>query len=567
MRQGWWRFGVFVLGLVGWACSPRPEPATSRTAAAPASPGPAVVALEGTEPGPGADLTTLAGWVGDATIVGLGENEHGSHDLHRLAHRIFGGLVEDAGFSVFALEVDQAHGMLLDEYVTGRRDDLDALLALRWWGSEAFYDEALRELLLWLRAHNREATTPLHVAGFDLKQPDLATRLLVAELTKLDPAAGAEVANRFADIESLGGLGLYPNVRGYSAALKIAMASPAAQPQRLEVAVQVRSAGSSFGTVDLWLQTPGRPLQLVSTPIGELAADKLGVGWRKLAVAIELPPGSTEATFTMIHRGDGTLWFDGVEARLGDQPFDLGATVADAVVVPLMMPGFQVMDYVGALDPEVGVGPSRALRVDCDPRVGVALRSALRITDIVEAQLSAAAAAAVPAEVAVRLRQLARLIVQATSWRTIAELNRDVFLAENLTWLAREAYPGARIVALAHTSHSERLPRRMGALLADRHADRYRTVSMYALSGAYREHRDAAILGPAATMETVTFGRESNRPLEAYLATLAPHDLIVRLAGNAVVHQGFPVGVDLELAPDVAIVVGEVGASRALALP
>jgi erythromycin esterase-like protein len=229
-----------------------------------------------------------------------------------------------------------------------------------------------------------------------------------------------------------------------------------------------------------------------------------------------------------------------------------------------MMPGFQVMDYAGALDPEVGVGPSRALRVDCNPRVGVALRAAKRISEIVDAQRSAAA---IPDEVALRMRRLARLIYQATSWRTLAELNRDVFLAENLSWLAREAYPGARIVALAHTSHSEPLPRRMGALLRESHADDYRTVSMYALSGAYREHRQAATLGPAAAMETVTLSRESNRPLERYLATLAPHDLIVRLAGDPVVRQGLPAGLDLELAPDVAIVVGEVAASRALAPP
>lgn len=140
-------------------------------AGATASSSAAVVPLPGVEAGrdaPSSDLDVLLAWLDDAPLVGLGENPHGVHEYHRLAHRLFAhsharGAPHEP-FGLWALEIDQAHAARLDDYVQGRRDDLEALLTERWYGSKIFYDAALDDLLRWMREHNRTAERPVHVA-------------------------------------------------------------------------------------------------------------------------------------------------------------------------------------------------------------------------------------------------------------------------------------------------------------------------------------------------------------------------------------------------------------------
>ncbi|HUF83268.1 MAG TPA: erythromycin esterase family protein, partial [Acidimicrobiia bacterium] len=139
---------------------------------APPVPPSAAVPLASTEPAvhaapPAADLAALEEWLGDARLVGLGENFHGSHTLHLLAHRIFAHLAAEAGFEVFAVEIDQAHAALLDEWVQGGCDDLEELLASSWRGSSIFDDAALVDMLRWMRRYNETATRPVHFAGYD----------------------------------------------------------------------------------------------------------------------------------------------------------------------------------------------------------------------------------------------------------------------------------------------------------------------------------------------------------------------------------------------------------------
>jgi erythromycin esterase-like protein len=113
---------AILLPLVTAGCSARPATLGS-------APPDLVVPLLATEPdfARDADLRVLADWLEEATMVGVGERVHGTHELHRLSHRLFAHLAD-----VFALEVDQAHAALLNEYVCGSRDDLEAILAKRW---------------------------------------------------------------------------------------------------------------------------------------------------------------------------------------------------------------------------------------------------------------------------------------------------------------------------------------------------------------------------------------------------------------------------------------------------
>jgi hypothetical protein len=59
--------------------------------------------------------------IGDASVVGLGEATHGSHDFFALKHRVFRHLVEEKGFCPFALEAPWSTGLLLDDDVVHAR--------------------------------------------------------------------------------------------------------------------------------------------------------------------------------------------------------------------------------------------------------------------------------------------------------------------------------------------------------------------------------------------------------------------------------------------------------------
>lgn len=546
------------------ACAARPA-RTDAPRGAPAF----VLPLLGTEPAGGddTDLRVLAEWLHDAKVVGLGEHVHGSHELHRLAHRMFAYLVEHDGFTVFALEIDQAHAVMLDDYVRGARDDLDAILAERWWASAIFFDEGLSELLQWMRRHNETASKPVRFAGYDLKQPRLAMRTLLAELRELDASAAAEAEQRYEEISRLGGFGVVPSFLGYSANLTLPLRPGDGSARPLTVALRVRTSGLSRGTAGFTVRA-GKEASRTARLRGEEVAARAAAGgtaggdpWTPLEASVDVPASASEATLTIFHWGNGTVWFDGLAATLAGQPLPVATEVVDPVPLPLQMPLLQVMDYVAAPDPEVSLDSGISLRVACDPRLDVALTAARHIASIVDEVTRRAELA--PAS-ATWLRQLARLVVQATEWRTLEQPNRDVFLAENLTWLAHQAHPGARVLAVAHTSHTERLPRRMGAYMAEIHGGSYRVVSMLPLEGENRDFGDLATLSPGAPLQTFRFAAEDAGPLAWYVASLSSDDLLFALREAAAAEGGYPPGVDPESAPDVAILVRRVGAVRPL---
>ncbi|MBO3742188.1 DUF6194 family protein [Actinoplanes flavus] len=98
-------------------------------------------------------------------LLALGEPYHGEPAFPRLRNRILETLVAH-GFRSIAIESDRAAGLAVDDYVRGRRDDLDLNTGIsHGWGEHP----ATRELIDWLRAHNRDLPPHERVAfhGFD----------------------------------------------------------------------------------------------------------------------------------------------------------------------------------------------------------------------------------------------------------------------------------------------------------------------------------------------------------------------------------------------------------------
>ncbi|GAA3315386.1 erythromycin esterase family protein [Nonomuraea dietziae] len=131
--------------------------------------------LRSTEPGRNtADLRALGAMIGDAKVVGLGEATHGSHEFFTMKERVFRYLVEEKGFTTFALELSWSAGLEIDEYLqTGKGDArkiAKAALAGSPWDREEFVS-----LIEWMREHNRRHPgRTVHFMGDDIGAPKLS---------------------------------------------------------------------------------------------------------------------------------------------------------------------------------------------------------------------------------------------------------------------------------------------------------------------------------------------------------------------------------------------------------
>jgi len=130
--------------------------------------------LRTTEPGRDtADLRALGTMIGDAQVTGLGEATHGSHEFFAMKERLFRYLVEQKGFTTFALEMSWSAGLEIDEFLqTGTGDArtvAKAALAGSPWDREEFV-----HLIEWMRDYNRHHPgRTVHFLGDDLSAPTL----------------------------------------------------------------------------------------------------------------------------------------------------------------------------------------------------------------------------------------------------------------------------------------------------------------------------------------------------------------------------------------------------------
>ncbi|MBH1936018.1 erythromycin esterase family protein [Streptomyces sp. AV19] len=128
--------------------------------------------LRTTEPGADpADLRPLGSLIGDAKVVGLGEATHGSHEFFAMKDRVFRHLVEEKGFTTFALEMSWPAGLRIDTYVQGgpgtARQAVGEALAGSPWEREEFV-----RLVQWMRDHNRRRPGhKVHFMGDDIGYP------------------------------------------------------------------------------------------------------------------------------------------------------------------------------------------------------------------------------------------------------------------------------------------------------------------------------------------------------------------------------------------------------------
>lgn len=144
------------------------------------------------------DLQPLKALIGDARIVSLGEQTHGTHEFFTTKHRLVRFLVREMGFTTFAMEANFPEADRVDAYLqTGNGNPAHLLAGLYFW---TWNTQEVLDMLLWLRAANTEAGNPLPIRfrGFDCQFIGTAIEAVVTYLRVVDPDRAAAVQMRYA---------------------------------------------------------------------------------------------------------------------------------------------------------------------------------------------------------------------------------------------------------------------------------------------------------------------------------------------------------------------------------
>ena len=141
---------------------------------------------------PHTELDFLREVVGDARVVALGENTHGTRDFFEMKARILRFLVEEMGFNTFAIEATWPESRRLDHYVrTGEGDPRVLLSGLYFW---TWNTVSVLEMIEWMRAHN-EAGGDVGFHGFDMQYPGMALHNVREFVRTVDVGNAEAVAN------------------------------------------------------------------------------------------------------------------------------------------------------------------------------------------------------------------------------------------------------------------------------------------------------------------------------------------------------------------------------------
>jgi erythromycin esterase len=107
--------------------------------------------------------------VGTASIVGLGEETHGTHEFIEMKARLVEFLISNMGFTTLVMENDWGSSQLLDSYINGGPGNLKLIMTQALAGS--WQTQEYEQLFTWLRAYNTNPAHPskIHFRGMDLQ--------------------------------------------------------------------------------------------------------------------------------------------------------------------------------------------------------------------------------------------------------------------------------------------------------------------------------------------------------------------------------------------------------------
>lgn len=428
-----------------------------------------------------ADLTPLGTMIGDARIVGLGESTHGTREQFQMKHRLVEYLVEELGFSWFAIEASTPEAHRLDAYVLGGEGDPVALIGgMYFW---TWNTEEVLAMVEWMRAHNARSDHKVHFTGFDMQTPDVAADDVVQFLTAVASPLAATAATQ------------YPRIVNATGGASFATATytfPVAEARGKTVrfSAWIKTEDLRDGYAGLWWRIDG--------PDGKvLAFDNMAnrdlsdtTDWAEYVIELPVAVEATNINFGFLMTGQGEAWFDAAGIKLDGVAYD--APAFDLGFEGDRIAAYHTNNdaYTSQLDRFVVYAGTQSLHLASiarDPEV-LAAADALVQAEAILAEMQATRSDWLvlrPAAEAERALLNARIVVQCLLMRANPQRNvRDAAMAENVVWLA-EQDPDARLVLWAHNYHVSRAPDAMGSHLADRFGAAYMPVAFATAQGSY----------------------------------------------------------------------------------
>lgn len=162
------------------------------------------------------DLLPLQQLIGDASLVGLGEATHGSHEFFAMKHRLLTFLVEKMGFTMFAIEGSWSAGEKINRYILTGEGKIEELFQLFYFWT--WRTQEVLELINWMRAYNAD---PQHIqkvmfAGFDCQHIQSNTYDAVIQyLRTVDPQSAARAESLYQDFRPAPGEDMRQHASSY----------------------------------------------------------------------------------------------------------------------------------------------------------------------------------------------------------------------------------------------------------------------------------------------------------------------------------------------------------------
>ncbi len=150
------------------------------------------------------DLAAFGRAVGDASIVALGEASDGTREFFQLKHRLWEYLVNEKGFTVFALEANWPESLVVDRYIkTGEGSAKAALAGLYLW---TWNTEEVLALIEWMRSYNQAPGSHpiLTFTSFDMQVAHVAAPVVLEYLGRYSPDDVQAAAETYTQVQMLG---------------------------------------------------------------------------------------------------------------------------------------------------------------------------------------------------------------------------------------------------------------------------------------------------------------------------------------------------------------------------
>lgn len=144
------------------------------------------------------DLEPLREMVGEARIVMLGEQTHGTHEFYTMRHRLVRFLVEEMGFDALLVEVGWSESERVNAYVHGA--ELDGWQVVEELGYWTFATSGALSMVDWIREHNASVSEAEKISfyGMDMQNPQGAIDNVIETLETIDQEAADWAAEQYA---------------------------------------------------------------------------------------------------------------------------------------------------------------------------------------------------------------------------------------------------------------------------------------------------------------------------------------------------------------------------------